>query len=308
MANLIKRASDLVGSLLKSVGILRYINKVMERKYQSELAAIEKRHRDELMAEVVRGQERVYQIMQETWGTINVLDRGIDHFRNLFHEISSNTSLMRRETDAASPNYERLLNIRRQVATGMKLGCQLHDYVTAMRSLKRRLVDLNRLLRELPDSMQPFTKQIRIHQELAADLYPIAVNERLIKKALSELCFNAIEAMSGKGDFFLKTMNVTHEALKDLPERTKPGDYVLLTVADTGVGMDKKTMESAFDLFFTTKETGIVTDLRLTIVRAIIKNHGGAITVSSEEGVGTSFNIYLPAAREKKEAYSKVSE
>ena len=90
MANLIKRASDLVGSVLKSVGILRYINKFIEKKYQSELAAIEKRHRDELrakIAEIARQQKGRHQEMQDAWETISILDRGIDHFRNLLDEI-----------------------------------------------------------------------------------------------------------------------------------------------------------------------------------------------------------------------------
>ena len=309
MANLIKRASDLVGSVLKAVGILRYINKVIEKKYQSELAAIEKRHREELRAEaaeIARQQKGRHQEMQDTWETINILDRGIDHFRNLLDEIDRNTSLMRQETDAASSNYERLLNIEKRVKAGWKLSRQLDSYVKAKRAFKVRNEDLNEYLKAFFQCFHP--KHIRIHQELAADLYPVVMERSLIGPVMWNLYLNALEAMSGKGVLFLKTMNVTHEALKDLPEPPEPGDYVLWTVADTGVGMDKKTMDHAFDPFFTTKETGREAGLGLSIVHAIIKHHGGAITVSSESGVGTTFNIYLRAAREKKEAYSKVSE
>ena len=247
-------------------------------------------------------QKEVYQVTQETWETINVLYSGITHFGNLLMEIHSNTSLMRQETDSASSNYQQLLNIERQVATGSRLSERIHCYVRA-RPHDIRPVDLNQLLREFSDVFAPAWKQIRVHQELAVDLYPIVADKRLIIQVLMDLCLNAAEAMSGKGDLFLKTMNVTHEALKDLPETAKPGDYVLLTIADTGVGMDMETIERVFDPFFTTKEMDEGAGLGLTIVRAIIKNHGGSITVSSKEGVGTSFNIYLPAARERKEAY-----
>jgi signal transduction histidine kinase len=79
----------------------------------------------------------------------------------------------------------------------------------------------------------------------------------------------------------------------------KSGDYVLLTVVDTGIGMDEETVGRVFDPFFTTKEVGTYKGLGLTSAYGIIKGHGGYIEVESMEGQGTSVSIYLPASEKK---------
>jgi CheY-like chemotaxis protein len=105
--------------------------------------------------------------------------------------------------------------------------------------------------------------------------------------------------MSGGGDLILKTMNVTHKDIKDKPYDPKPGNYVLLTVTDTGKGMDEETMERIFDPFFTTKEMGRGTGLGLASAYGIIKGHRGYIDVQSKQGQGTTFSVYLPASERK---------
>ena len=101
------------------------------------------------------------------------------------------------------------------------------------------------------------------------------------------------------GDLFLKTMNVTHKDMRGKPYKPKPGNYVLLSARDTGVGMDKKTMDRIFDPFFTTKGLANGTGLGLASVYGILKGHGGFIDVDSEKGRGTTFSLYLPAAGEE---------
>jgi CheY-like chemotaxis protein len=96
------------------------------------------------------------------------------------------------------------------------------------------------------------------------------------------------------GDLILKTMNTTHEVMQGKLYDPVPGDYVLLTVADTGVGMDKKTADRIFDPFFTTKEMGRGIGLGLAAAYGIIKGHEGYIDVESTKGQGTTFSIYLP--------------
>lgn len=90
--------------------------------------------------------------------------------------------------------------------------------------------------------------------------------------------------MPGGGDLFLKTTNVTDKDMKDKPYKAKPGNYVLLTVTDTGVGMDKKTMERIFDPFFTTKGLAKGTGLGLASVYGTVKAHAGYIDVVIQEG------------------------
>jgi CheY-like chemotaxis protein len=109
------------------------------------------------------------------------------------------------------------------------------------------------------------------------------------------LFVNAADAMPQGGDIFLKTANIPQKEILSKFFNPKPGDYVLLTITDTGIGMDPKTLERIFEPFFTTKELNRGTGLGLASVYGIIKGHGGYIDVESEERQGTTFRIYLPA-------------
>jgi CheY-like chemotaxis protein len=101
------------------------------------------------------------------------------------------------------------------------------------------------------------------------------------------------------GDIFLKTTNISHRDIRDKLYDPKPGNYILLAITDTGIGMDSKTLERIFEPFFTTKELSRGTGLGLASVYGIIKGHGGYIDVDSEKGRGTTFKIYLPATDEE---------
>jgi len=116
-----------------------------------------------------------------------------------------------------------------------------------------------------------------------------------IEQVLLNLYVNAADAMPGGGDLFLKTINVGDKDITDKPYKIKPGNYVLLTVKDTGVGMDEETIERIFEPFFTTKGLASGTGLGMASAYGIIKGHGGYIDVDSEKGEGTTFSIYLPA-------------
>ncbi len=119
-----------------------------------------------------------------------------------------------------------------------------------------------------------------------------------IEQLLMNLATNARDAMPHGGHLFITTRHmVVEEGSETLYDLQSSGEYAIISVADTGTGMDKKTLESIFEPFFTTKEVGKGTGLGLSIVHGIIKQHNGSVLVSSEPGKGTTFDIYLPLVK-----------
>ncbi|NOY08612.1 MAG: GAF domain-containing protein [Spirochaetes bacterium] len=227
---------------------------------------------------------------------IGTLAGGIAHnYNNLLMVIQGNVSLMLLDSDSSHPDYKRLKNIEKQVKSGAELTRQLLGYARKGR-YEVKLIRLNRLVEETSDTFGMTRKEITVHKRLAKDLFGIKADRGQIEQILLNLYVNAADAMPGGGDLFLKTTNVTDIDMDGRPYKAKPGKYVLLTVTDTGVGMNKNTMERIFDPFFTTKSPGHGTGLGLSSVYGIIKAHGGYIDVYSEKAHGTTFNIYLPAS------------
>ena len=227
---------------------------------------------------------------------IGTLAGGIAHdFNNLLMVIQGNASLMLLNVDPLHPHHEMLMSIVKQVQSGSKLTNQLLGYARKGR-YEVKPIQLNQLVEETSKAFGRTRKEITIHRELSDDLFPIEGDMGQIEQVLMNLLVNAADAMVQGGDIFLKTINLHHEDIRSKLYNPKPGDYVLLAVKDTGVGMDQKTLDRIFEPFFTTKELGRGTGLGLASVYGIIKGHAGYVDVESEQGRGTTFNIYLPAS------------
>ena len=232
---------------------------------------------------------------------LGTLAGGLAHnFNNLLMAIQGNTSLMLLETDPAHSNYKRLKNIEKSVQRGARLTSHLLGYAGEGK-YEVKPINVNQVVKETSDSFAETKRDIRVHRELAKDLCGIKGDQWQIEQVLLNLYINAADAMPGGGNLFLKTTNVTHEDMRGKPYRAKSGDCVLLTVSDTGIGMDKETMERIFDPFFTTKGMSKSTGLGLACAYGIIKAHGGYIDVDSKKGRGTTFQIYLPASEKRGE-------
>ena len=263
-----------------TVGIIRDITE--RRIFEQRKAKIEKRLQ----------QARKMEALGQLAG-------GIAHsFNNLLMAIQGNTSLMLLKTVPSHPYHEKLSSIEEQVRSASKLTAQLLGYARKGRYEVKRL-DLNQMVEETSEILGRAKMELTIHKELAESLFVIKGDEAQLKQVLSDLYLNAAEAMLDSGDLILKTTNVTHEDMKGKEFDPKPGNYVLLTITDTGVGMDKSTMELIFNPFFTTKHMGMGTGLGLASVYGIINGHGGYIDVESKKGHGSTFSIYLPASGEK---------
>ena len=230
---------------------------------------------------------------------IGTLAGGIAHdFNNLLMGIQGRASLMLSDSYVTHPHYQGLKDIEKLVQGGARLTRQLLAYAKKGR-YEVKPINLNRSIKETSETFGRTRKEITIHLDLAEDLYTIEADQGQIEQVLLNLCVNASHAMPGGGDIFLKTMNLTHENMKPKLYNPRPGKYVSLSVTDTGIGMDEKTMKRIFDPFYTTRDMGRGTGLGLASVYGIVKGHNGYIEVDSRKEQGTTFRLYLPATEKK---------
>jgi len=235
-------------------------------------------------------------IQAQKMEAIGTLAGGIAHdFNNLLMVVQGNVSLMLLDVNSAHPHYEMLRMIEKQVLSGSKLTAQLLGYARKGRYALRPIY-LNQLVADTSGAFGRTRKNITIHQDLAKNLFTCEADQGQIEQVLMNLFVNAADAMPEGGDLFLRTANVNFSEIKGRGYIPNPGEYVLLTATDTGVGMDSKTIDCIFDPFFTTKELGRGTGLGLASTYGIVKGHGGYIEVESEKGHGTTFKVYLPAS------------
>jgi signal transduction histidine kinase len=212
-------------------------------------------------------------------------------------------------TDPVHPNYKKLKTIEKLVQKGSRLIIQLLGYAGEGR-YEIKSIGLNQMVREALNTFDDVRKTIRIHLKLADDLFDIMADHGQMEQVLLNLYVNALDAMPQGGDLYVGSMNLTHEDMSGKPYKPKPGNYVLLTVTDTGVGIEKNAMKHIFDPFFSTKGVGKGMGLGLASVYGIVKAQGGYIDVYSKNGHGTTFKIYLPASQkevaEEKELSTEV--
>jgi PAS domain S-box-containing protein len=231
---------------------------------------------------------------------IGTLAGGIAHaFNNLMMGIQGHTSLLLYDIDCTHPHYESLRKIEKEIQGGAELTSQLMGYARKGR-YRAGLININEIVENTSQTFGKMKREIIIHRELTQRPYDIEADQGQMEQMLLNLYINAADAMAGGGDLILKTRNVTHRDIKSKLYQPKSGRYVRLTISDKGVGMDKQTQRRIFDPFFTTKKTGRGTGLGLAAVYGIVKSHEGYVNVESKKGRGTTFYIYLPAAKKKK--------
>ena len=229
---------------------------------------------------------------------IGTLAGGIAHnFNNLLMSIQGNTSLMLLDTNANHPHYARLTNIEKSVQNGSKLTSQLLGYARGG-GYEVKPISINRIITDTSATFSMTRKDITLHHDLEHTLSGVKADPGQIEQVILNIYVNAAEAMPKGGELFITTKNITRKDIKKKSYTIKPGNYILLTIRDTGTGMDKHTQAKVFDPFFTTKGLARGTGLGLASVYGIIKAHGGYIDVESQKGHGTTFFIYLPASKE----------
>jgi two-component system cell cycle sensor histidine kinase/response regulator CckA len=173
--------------------------------------------------------------------------------------------------------------------------------------LQPKEIDLNSAISRISSFLQSAVgENFDFRIILDPGVRPIAADPTQIEQVLMNLGLNARDAMPQGGSLVVETNNVDlDDEFCRLHSYGRPGSYVLLTVSDTGLGMDAATQEHIFEPFFTTKELGKGTGLGLATVYGIVKQHGGFINVHSEVGRGTTFRIYFPTISGQQEPKSQ---
>ncbi len=239
---------------------------------------------------------------------IGTLAGGIAHdFNNLLMGIEGSAALMLLEIDFDHPHHVKLKNIEQYVQNGAELTKQLLGFARGGK-YEVKPTDLNELVDESSQMFGRTRKDIKIHTKFQEDIRSVEVDHGQIEQVLLNLYVNAWQSMPGGGDLYLLTEDVSLD--KDLASsfNVEPGEYVKISVTDTGVGMDEATQQRVFDPFFTTKKMGRGTGLGLASAYGIIKNHGGLINLYSDKGEGTTFNIYLPCSEKEIELKNVTDE
>ncbi|OQX65083.1 MAG: hypothetical protein B5M55_04770 [Desulfococcus sp. 4484_242] len=230
---------------------------------------------------------------------IGTLTGGITHdFNNLLQVIYGYVQILLMEKEPDDPDLKHLKAIEKATRGASDLIQQLLAFSRKLETQKRPL-NLNQKVRETVKLLRKtIPRMIDISVNTADNLEMINADPVQMEQILLNLAVNARDAMPGGGKLLIETENVTLEG-ECVITHFEPvtGRYVLLSVSDTGHGMDKDTLEHIFEPFYTTKEVGKGTGLGLSMVYGIVKDHGGHIICDSKPGEGTIFRLYFPVLR-----------
>ncbi|MCJ7771573.1 MAG: response regulator, partial [Desulfobacterales bacterium] len=230
---------------------------------------------------------------------VGTLAGGIAHdFNNLLMGVLGYNSLMLADTDPLHPHYENLTEIEGFVKSAVDLTKQLLGFARGGK-YEVRATDLNALIKNHNRIFGRTRKEVTILGTYDNKLWAAEVDRGQIEQVFMNLYVNAWQAMHDKGEIFVHTENIVIDADYTQQFEVIPGKYIKISVTDTGIGMSKEIQQKIFNPFFTTKEKERGTGMGLSSTYGIIKNHGGFITVYSEPGHGSTFNIYLPASDKK---------
>ncbi len=227
---------------------------------------------------------------------IGTLAGGIAHdFNNLLMGIQGYISLMRLQINPDDPNGEYIQGIDNAVRNAANLTNQLLGFARKGKYALRQ-TSINNLVTNSTKMFTRTRKEIVTHKQLQDNIWSVKVDPGQIEQVLINLYLNAWHAMPQGGDLCIQTENVYLSDHYCKPFEVPGGNYVKISVTDTGAGIDEEIIGRIFEPFFTTKEIGKGTGLGLASAYGIIKNHNGIIRVYSEKDHGTNFNIYLPSS------------
>lgn len=283
--------------------------RVKERTAELVIATqkLQRKIEDHRRAEEEKEKIQAQLLQAQKMEAIGTLAGGVAHdFNNLLTTIQGYIDLTMMEVDEMDPLYGDLKQIRLAAMRAADLTRQLLLF-SRKQPMEFTPLNINSTVDDLLKMLDRLIgEDITINIDLEPDSWTVRADAGNIEQVIMNLAVNARDAMPEGGKLTIKTENVTlnEEHSKVIPE-ARPGKFVCLSVEDTGVGMDKETIQHIFEPFFSTKEAGKGTGLGLSVVYGIVKQHEGWINVYSEPGRSSTFKVYLPAFSIKVEEETK---
>jgi len=272
---------------------------LFERK--DEIKVIKSSEREELENERREIQLQIQNLQRIN--NIGVLTSSIAHdFNNLLSIIKSYADLARMEMESDEKINSYLNEISTSINSSAKLIHRLLEYSKdESETLELEHINVNDVIKQLLEMMHYFiTENVIILTELDPNIPKINADEGKLEQILINLIINARDALPEGGKIIIKTNHIKKDDIDNIPiEAYDSESYLQIYVEDTGIGMDKDTINHIFQPFFTTKEDGKGTGLGLTIVKNFVEQHKGWIDVESEINKGSLFKVYLPINLQK---------
>jgi len=231
--------------------------------------------------------------------SIGTLAGGIAHdLNNVLAPILMSAQLL--QMKISDERSQRLLKtVEANAKRGGALVKQVLSFARGVEG-KRSIIQVRHLISEIKHiAIETFPKSIEFYMDLAPELWSVSGDATQLHQVIMNLCVNARDAMPDGGTLSISAENLfIDENYARMNLEATVGPYIVITVADTGMGIPPEIVDRIFEPFFTTKEQGKGTGLGLSTVIGIIKSHGGFVDVYSEVGQGTQFKVYLPAVEE----------
>ncbi len=225
---------------------------------------------------------------------------GVAHdFNNLLTVITGYTDLLQMRFAEGSPSWETLQDIRFASDRASALTRQLLAF-SRRQLLQPQTVAVNQIVADIQHMLERVVgEHITLVTKLVPEPWLVRADPSQIDQVLINLVVNGRDAMPAGGRLLIETSNVNVKMVREaVPADVRDGAYVVLSVSDTGQGMDEQVLSRLFEPFFTTKDAGTGTGLGLATVYGIVKQSGGHISVRSALGQGSMFTIYLPRVQD----------
>ncbi|WP_374468745.1 response regulator [Phenylobacterium sp.] len=265
-------------------------------------AAVALAERNRELAAQIEERERVEATLRQMQRleAVGQLTSGVAHdFNNLLTVILGNIGFVEKalaKQGVNGPIADRVSHMRTAAERGAKLTAQMLAF-SRRQKLEPKPVDLNETVAGMRDLLQStMGGSVRLESVLKQGLWPALVDPTQIELIILNLAINARDAMEVGGGLTVETANVSLTEQPTRPEEPPPGEYVMLSVSDTGPGMTPEVLAKAFEPFFTTKEVGKGSGLGLAQVYGFAKQSGGGVRIETKLGEGTTVKVFLPRA------------